>query len=252
MEEINGKNKRIMEKIKLGPKIDYTNFDWGWFTTRDIKQKEFLIQEIFEDRAYETYLEVEKNDIVVDIGASVGPFSYSILNKKPKRIICVEPSTTELVTLKSNIKFNNLTIVPYAISDINGRVDLQHIFGETQEINSLAFNSVQTITFNSLIKNYKINKIDFLKIDCEGGEYDVFNNENIWWLKDNCKKIVGEWHLGTPELKKKFRIFRDTYLRLFPKHKVFSVDGVDIKWDLWNEHFLEYYAEVIIHIDNRI
>jgi hypothetical protein len=29
------------------------------------------------------------------------------------------------------------------------------------------------------------------------------------------------------------------------------VDGVDIKWDLWNEHFIEYYTEVIIYIDNR-
>ena len=233
-----------MEKLKLGPKVDHSNFDWGWFTTRDIKQKEFLIKEIFEDRAYETYLEVEKNDIVVDMGASVGPFSYSILNKKPKRVICIEPSTTELETLKSNIKFDNLTIVPYAISDANGINSIPYIFGETQE-------GYKTITFNSLIKDYKISKIDFLKIDCEGGEYDVFNNENIWWLKDNCKKIVGEWHLGTPELNKKFRIFRDTYLRLFPNHEVFSVDGVNIKWDLWNEHFLEFYNEVIIHIDNR-
>jgi len=29
------------------------------------------------------------------------------------------------------------------------------------------------------------------------------------------------------------------------------VDGIDITWDLWNEHFIEYYTEIIIHIDNR-
>ena len=29
------------------------------------------------------------------------------------------------------------------------------------------------------------------------------------------------------------------------------VDNIDIKWHLWNEHFLEYYRQVIIHIDNR-
>jgi cytochrome c peroxidase len=33
--------------------------------------------------------------------------------------------------------------------------------------------------------------------------------------------------------------------------EVFSVDGVNIKWDLWNEHFLEYYYQVLIYIDNR-
>jgi hypothetical protein len=26
---------------------------------------------------------------------------------------------------------------------------------------------------------------------------------------------------------------------------------VDIKWDLWNDHFIEYYNEVIVYIDNR-
>jgi hypothetical protein len=65
------------------------------------------------------------------------------------------------------------------------------------------------------------------------------------------RKAVGEWHLHTPEEKQKFREFRDVFLRVFPTHEIFSVDGVNIKWDLWNEHFIEYYSQVIIHIDNR-
>jgi len=28
-------------------------------------------------------------------------------------------------------------------------------------------------------------------------------------------------------------------------------DGVDIKWDLWNEHFIEYYQQVLIYINNK-
>jgi hypothetical protein len=54
-----------------------------------------------------------------------------------------------------------------------------------------------------------------------------------------------------PELKEKFRNFRDNILPHFKNYKIFSIDGVDIGWDLWNEHFIEYYTEVIIHIDNR-
>ena len=27
--------------------------------------------------------------------------------------------------------------------------------------------------------------------------------------------------------------------------------NIDIKWDLWNQHFIDYYREVIINIDNR-
>ena len=62
--------------------------------------------------------------------------------------------------------------------------------------------------------------------------------------------MTGEWHLWVAQMKQKFREFRDLYLKHIP-HTVFSVDGAEIKWDLWNESFLDYYTEVIISIDNR-
>ena len=66
------------------------------------------------------------------------------------------------------------------------------------------------------------------------------------------KKCAGEWHLDTTESKQKFREFRDVFLRVFPKYRIYStLDGVDISWDVWNEHFINYYTEVIIYIDNR-
>ena len=114
-----------------------------------------------------------------------------------------------------------------------------------------AESEMETITFKTFVENYSIDQIDFLKTDCEGGEYDIFNDENREFIINNVKKIVGEWHLKTLEHKNKFREFRDTYLKLFNNYEIYSVDGANIKWDLWNEHFLEYYTEVIINIDNR-
>ena len=69
--------------------------------------------------------------------------------------------------------------------------------------------------------------------------------------KCKIEYTIDNFHLRTPELKQKFRDFRDVYLRVFPNHQVHSFDGVNIKWDLFNEHFMEYYTEVIIYIDNR-
>jgi hypothetical protein len=102
-----------------------------------------------------------------------------------------------------------------------------------------------------VIKDYNIQKIDFLKSDCEGGEYDIFNSENLLWIKQNVKKIVGEWHLRTPELKEKFKVFRDTYLRLFPNFKVRSYNGYDIQEKLWTDDFINTFTEIMIYIDNR-
>ena len=69
-------------------------FNWGGCPMIPLKVKiiKTTITQEIEDRAYEKYFEVEKGDIVLDCGASVGPFSYSIKGKKPKRIIGVEPS----------------------------------------------------------------------------------------------------------------------------------------------------------------
>lgn len=219
------------------------NFEWGnmnqWY-------KDTIDREIFVDKLYERINQVKENDVVCDFGSSIGPFSYTLKDKKIKHLYCIEPSVELIPILKKNVKDLPVTIVEKGVGvddeDLN-----TFIFTMQEEKNM----SVQSISFKTFISQYNIDRIDFLKTDCEGGEYNIFNIENLIWLKQNMKFAVGEWHLGTQDLKVKFREFRDVFLRLFPNHHVFSVDGIDIKWDLWNEHFLEYYTEVIIHIDNR-
>jgi FkbM family methyltransferase len=239
--------------------INLDNFDWGWMnkptnktlTSGDVTKsysqwhKDAITKEIFEDKIYERFFEVEEGDIVMDIGSSVGPFTYSILDKKPTHVYCFEPSPAEIDTLLNNTKNGPVTVINKGISDEEGEFEF-NLFGVEDGLKI-----AQSTTFDKIKEEFNISKIDFMKIDCEGGEYSVFNNKNIFWIKENVKKIVGEWHLETPEKKQQFRVFRDTYLRLFPKIEVYSVDGFDIKWDLWNEHFLEYYFQVIIYIDNR-
>ena len=217
-------------------------FYWGnsnkWF-------RETIGREIFQEKMYEKYFKVEENDVVLDVGASIGPFSYTLKNRNIKHLYCIEPSLSQVEILKENIGSLPSTIIPYAI----GLNDL-----EIEELFVLENNSssiVKAKEFKTIIKENNIEKIDFLKTDCEGGEYNIFTPENLFWIKDNVKKISGEWHLNTPETKHKFREFRDIYLKLFPNYEVHSVCGIDIKWDLWNEHFIEYYNEIIIYIDNR-
>jgi len=222
--------------------IDFTNFEWG---TSNEWYKESIMYEFGKNNIYLKLFDVDKGDIVFDFGSSCGPFPFSIKNKNPKHVYCIEPSLEEIGSLKKNLTGLNFTIIPKGISDIDG-FDTFELYGQENK-----FDTVESVSFKTIIKDYRIEKIDFIKTDCEGGEYSIFNTENIWWIKNNVKKIVGEWHLETQEQKNKFREFRDIYLKLFPKNYVFSVDGIDIKWDLWNEHFIDYYNQVIIYIDNR-
>jgi FkbM family methyltransferase len=239
---------------------DLTNFNWGWMDEPSLVyhvmsngehkhmgqyHKESIIQEIFIDKCYEKFFEVEEGDIVLDVGASVGPFTYSILHKKPKHVFSFEPSEREFKTLVRNTLGFPVTHINKGISNVNSIVMNDHLFGGEDQMES--------ITFSKFVDLYNIDKIDFLKTDCEGGEFDIFNIENLHWIKNNVKKIVGEWHLelqGHDNIEK-FRQFRDVYLTEFKNFQIYSIDNIDIKWDLWNEHFIEYYQEVIIYIDNR-
>jgi FkbM family methyltransferase len=229
--------------------MNLDNFNWGWMNDGSEMgeyHKTQITNEIFIQKVYERFFEVEEGDIVFDFGSSVGPFTYSILGKKPKQVYCFEPSHKEIETLIQNVQSGPVTVINKGIGDSEGEFEL-NLFGVDDNGNKLA----QTTTFDKIKEQFNITKIDFIKTDCEGGEYSIFNNKNIFWIKENVKKIVGEWHLGTDDEKQKFRIFRDTYLRLFPNIEVYSVDGCDIKWDLWNEHFINYYRQIIIYINNQ-
>jgi FkbM family methyltransferase len=207
--------------------------------------KETVEQEIFVDKIYEKYFGVEEGDVVFDIGASLGPFTYSILDKNPSHVFAMEPSFEEFKTLVLNTRQGPVTHINKGIADRIGEFDFEFVFNNDNG------NKLYSTTFKKVISDYNIKQIDFLKSDCEGGEYDIFNSENIFWIKENVKKISGEWHLGTQELKDKFKVFRETYLRLFPNHQVLSFNGVDIKWSLWNDNFIDYYSEIMIYVDNR-
>jgi len=222
--------------------MEFEGFDWG--SSNEWYQKEIL-KEFIDKKIYSKYFDVSEDDLVVDLGASIGPFGYTIKNKNPKHLYCVEPSLEQIPTLINNLQGLNHTIINKGISSKEG-FDIFELYG-----NNIQASEAESISFKKFIELFNINQIDFLKTDCEGGEYDVFSIDNICWLKDNVKLIVGEWHLSTPELKQKFRVFRDVFLRIFPNHEVHAVCGANIKWDLWNEHFIEYYNEVIIYIDNR-
>jgi autotransporter strand-loop-strand O-heptosyltransferase len=228
----------IMNKEEKSVEIDEVTFDWGkkseWYVSQATK-------EIFEYNIYERLFEVEEGDIVVDLGASLGPFTYSILSKNPKKCFVVEPLSYHIDILNKNVGQKNVKIIQGAISD---KKKLEITWDNITETSP-------TFTFKEFLDDNNINKIDFLKCDCEGGEYDVFQPSNIQFLK-TIPKIVVEFHLRNDENfhQCKFRWFRDNILNNFENFEVYSLDGVNIKWDLYNEHFIEYYNEVIFYFRN--
>ncbi len=222
--------------------------DWDKFNFENISENDIKhFKNEIKTKCYERIFEVEEGDIVMDIGAFYGAFTYSILDKKPKHCWCIEPIQKNFRVLYNNLK-------GYPVSFIRGA------FSEKKEINITwsggVFNA-PGINFKNFIDEYCIDKIDFLKMDCEGCEYLIFIEENLNYLKNNVKKISCEIHLDGAQFdnnkrtKDYFRKFRDILIK-FDNYKVYSYDYVDITWDLMNEHFIDRYEEVYVYIDNRL
>ncbi len=202
--------------------------------------------ELFELRGYEQVYPVKTGDVVLDLGASIGPFTWSVMDKASK-VYAIEPMSDRCQIISTNTQGYNVEIVKGIIHHSDGEIEFNDgCLPDGEE-------KVRTFTFQTFLKENNIDKIDFIKTDCEGGEYYLFRDENMDFLLNNVRSIVGEWHLSRnhPKYKVDFRHFRDKYLKQFPNYEVYSLDGINIKWDLWNEHFIEYYNQVIIHINNE-
>ncbi len=120
---------------------------------------------------------IDKNDVVLDLGANVGGFAIRVSNKC-KYVISVEPLYHEI--LKRNIiknKIVNIEIIPWAVG--NGKVITINYDGPT---------IIQTHTFEDIIDKIGYYP-NFLKCDIEGGEYYI-NPENF----AHFKRLEIEFH----------------------------------------------------------
>ena len=249
------KMPKIMLDKFLGMDGVAQEFDWGkiglnpWF-------RDTVNAEIFVDDAYERFYAVEPGDVVLDVGASVGPFSWKVAKKNPQHIYCLEPEPDLFSTMQQNLAGIGVpvTLINRGIGARDGTNYMVGMYEahKTDMSDGTDGRILDTIRFRTLIDQHNISHIDFLKTDCEGGEYDIFNEENFAWISKNVKKVSGEFHLNTPELKARFRQFRDTYLRQMPTHRILSMDYVDIKPNLWCDWFIEHYSAINVYIDNRV
>lgn len=201
-------------------KLKKREMNWGISNKGFI---DFISKEIFEDRIYEKFYEVKKDDIVVDIGASAGPFTYSILNKLPKHVYCIEPSKNFYDVLCQNVKDHPVTCINKAIvSEERNKenTDDLHVFWTD------SLENIETTTFRNFISENNITKIDMLKLDCEGGEYDIFTEENLDFIINHVHNIAAELHFVKKEnrLNFKFKQFKEKILPKLSNYKIYSFE----------------------------
>lgn len=160
-----------------------------------------ILKELYRDRIYDPFLVGKKDLVVFDIGANIGLFSQFIA-PYAKQIFAVEPSKQHIETIQHMIQFNGLTqVIPLqlAVSHKAGMAEFYHndnqtMFSLKKEVNTRPqdVELVPTVTLDGLLKD--VEHVDFMKIDIEGAEAEVFGSEGFEKCADKIDIIVGEFH----------------------------------------------------------
>jgi len=214
----------------------YKEFNFGDFDTSNFFNTSGSSTGEVESTYYDVIKNTKEGAVVVDIGASTGVISWLALKSNPtlKHIHMVEPNPPYIELIKQNFKDeDNWTLTERIISD---KVGLEQLNWDELDI------TLPSTTFQEFTEH--IDRMDLLKIDIEGGEYHIFTEQYVNYLNYNVGDMVVEFHVYTQEDKEKFRYVRDKIIPklMFTKTiDVYALDDVNIRWDYWNEHFIDYY-----------
>lgn len=137
--------------------------------------------------------------IIVDIGAHIGTFTTLALKYFPHATIySFEPLKQHYKVLVKNSRRDRCRPNNLAVVGFYGREEGHDVYpGNEFERGYRARQLTNAISAEALFRRFKLPRIDFLKIDCEQGEVNIFRElDAIDRLKD-IDVISGEWHFDT-------------------------------------------------------
>ncbi len=176
-------------------KINFKFNSHNLFATLSDEASQSVWAEVFKEREYKAAEPtiVQATDPIVDVGAHIGLFSLYVraLNADVK-IVALEPEEANFELLQKNIKDNKLTKIKNLQIALGGRSEtgnlvissdshnhrLEHApASTTQEAKQEKANTqiAQIHSLRDFLDQEKIKKVSLLKLDIEGGEYDIFS-----------------------------------------------------------------------------
>ncbi len=186
-------DKRIIYKLKNNLKylVRAKTSDFG------------ILNEVYVVKEYHKLLYyIKKNSIVIDIGGHIGAFSvFAAKQKENVKVYSYEPFKDNFNLLKKNIELNNLggKIFPFNLGVSKTKGEREFTIAENNT-GGHGFHTVgdkkikvKTISLKDIFVNNGIKECDFLKMDCEGAEYEIICNSQKKYLK-KIKSITMEYH----------------------------------------------------------
>lgn len=121
---------------------------------------------------------------MIDAGANIGLSSVYIRAHFPMiKIICIEPNKENVAMLYKNLGHANYQLLQKALWHQKSFLKEDKTAGEAWGIKMLEVDeeingAIESITLMEIIRNFNLSQIDYLKIDIEGAEEEIFYKDS--------------------------------------------------------------------------
>jgi FkbM family methyltransferase len=182
------KNKiKIIGESKQSFIVKYKLNNDLFFEIRHYPSSDFSVfNTVIIKKQYDIKLDNPK--YIIDAGANVGYTALYLTDKFPlTKIISIEPFSENAQIIKNHILLNNLQNIIllekglwHTEEDLNldfsYRDCREHAVRTIAQKNNTNSIVISTITLDKILTTYNIEKVDFLKIDIEGSEKQIFED----------------------------------------------------------------------------
>lgn len=199
-------NKKTILETHIGTKIAARH------NIYDIK----IIKEQFVDLQYfPKFIPSDfKPKVVLDIGGYIGDLSLYCASTFDSKVHCYEPTPQNYAMIQENINLNkdlNITVFNKGVSNSRQPITLgvQEISGEIHASSHKKYKShvttieVPCVSLNDAIEELNEEKIDLVKIDCEGQEFEILKNVDSYELSGKINYLIFEYHSFVADYKNK-------------------------------------------------
>ena len=196
------------------------------FDIRPDTSDEYVIKECYSPMYFKTFMNYNKNDIVLDAGVNIGAYSTRV-SQLVKQVYGYEPmkENFELATRNldknniKNVKLYNMALVSNDDKEIefylsNGKNAGSHTILKTR---GRAVCTIKARRFSEVLAETKANKV---KMDIEGAEQKILSEDSIDW--SGVDAFVMEWHHKNFGKKNRIPYYKDMRKYLKEHFKYFE------------------------------
>jgi FkbM family methyltransferase len=170
------KGKRGILEFRNGLSLEFRYHTSDLATSRSV---------FVDDSYFPPGISIPPDATVLDIGAHIGTFTLNAALRAPRgRIFSFEPEPGNYALLTENVRRNSLSHVRCFNLAVAGKEESRQMFQTPNPVRTGAHSlvavgsgqtfGVQCTTLSSILREHRLLDVSFLKLDCEGAEWEIF------------------------------------------------------------------------------